>query len=174
MITLFLAFLGPAMALLQVSLPFAWLPLDLPLLVCAFAGLQRGRGTGLMVGLLSGLLLDALVSPKLGPRLLSLSIAGAVADALSPSVNREQPRLQVAAAAAISLGHDILLFFTAMALGLSQGGGRRFLFSYGLPRLLTHAALAAPFFFVFRALVRARVFQDPLSRPPAVIRKLPR
>jgi len=57
---------------------------------------------------------------------------------------------------------------------LSQGGGKRFLLNYALPRLGVHAVLAVPFYFVFRAIIRAPVFQDPLTRPPAVIRKLPR
>lgn len=174
MITVFLMFLTLCAALLQVSLPFSYLPLDVVFLVCAFAGLQRGRGAGFITGALGGLLLDALVSPRLGPRTISLALIGAVADSLSETVNREQPRLQLLAAALLSLGHDLLLYWSAAALELSQGGGKRFLFNYALPRLALHAALAVPFYFVFRAIVRAPVFQDPLSRPPAVIRKLPR
>jgi len=173
-ITLFLALLTACAALLQVSLPFGYLPLDLVFLVVVFTGLQRGRGAGLASGALGGLLLDSLVSPRLGPRLISLALSGAIADSLSDSVNREQPRLQMAVAALLSLVHDLLLFWGASALGLSQGGGRRFLLAYALPRLALHALLAVPFYFVFRAIVRAPVFQDPLTKPPVVIRKLPR
>lgn len=174
MMILFLALLTAAAALIQVSLPFAFFPVDLVFLVCVFAGLQRGRGAGLFLGILGGILLDALVSPRLGPRVLSLALTGALADSLSASVNREQPRLQLLGAALLSLGHDVLLFWAAAMLGLGQGGGRRFLFDYALPRLAMHALLATPFYFVFRAIVKARVFQDPRTRPPVVIRKLPR
>jgi rod shape-determining protein MreD len=174
MITLFLALATVLAVLLQVSLPFGYLPLDLAFLVCVFTGLQRGRGAGLMMGALGGLLLDALVSPRLGPRLVSLALSGAIADSLSSVVNREQPRLQALAAAALSLLHDGLLYGCAALMDLGQGGPRRFLLDYALPRLALHGLLAVPFFFVFRAMVRARVFQDPLSRKPSVIRKLPR
>lgn len=174
MIKVFLACLTLAAALLQVSLPFAYLPVDFVFLVVVFTGLQRGRGAGLAMGVIGGLALDALVSPRLGPRLVSLAMTGALADFLYYSVNREQPRLQLLGAAALSLFHDLALFWCAAALQLSQGGGRRFLFDYALPRLALHAVLVVPSYFVFRAMVRARVFQDPLTRPPTVIRKLPR
>ena len=169
MILLFLGLLTALSALVQVSLPFSYLPLDLVFLTCVFAGFQRGRGAGLAAGILGGLLLDALVSP----RLLSLALTGALADSLSLGANREQPRLQWLAAAGLSLAHDCLLYWAAWALKLGEASPARFLISFALPRLLVHAALAVPFYFVFRAIVRARVFQDPLSRPPAVIRKLP-
>jgi rod shape-determining protein MreD len=174
LISLFLAALTVAAVMLQVSLPMGYLPLDLVFMVCVFTGLQRGRGAGFATGVLGGLLLDALVSPQLGPRLVSLSLIGAIADSISGSVNREQPRLQMLAAAGLSLLHDAILFWAAAALELGQGGARRFLLDYALPRLGVHAALAIPFYFVFRAIVRARVFQDPLTRKPSVIRKLPR
>jgi rod shape-determining protein MreD len=174
MIALVLSLITLMAVWLQVSLPFVYLPVDLVFLVCVFTGLQRGRGLGLMVGVLGGVLLDALVSPRLGPRLISLAMTGAIADSLSGSLNREQPRLQVLAAAVLSLIHDCILYLAAALLDLSQDGLRRFFLDYALPRLVLHAALAVPFFFIFRALVRARVFQDPLSRPPGVIRKLPR
>lgn len=171
MITLFLFALTATAALFQVSLPFAYVPLDLVFLVVVFSGLQRGHGVGLATGIFGGLLLDTLVSPHLGPRLISCAMVGALADTMEGLVNREQPRLQVLAVASLSLGHDIILGLASSALNLNQGGWKRLTAYYILPRLATHAALAAPFYYFFRAAVRARVFQDPRMKSPLVIRK---
>lgn len=173
MIVLFLALMTLLSVYLQISLPLSYVPVDMVFLTAVFAGLQRGRGTGFMVGAFGGPLLDALVSPTLGPRLLSLALSGALADSLSQVLNREQPRLQILAALGLSAVHDLLLFGAAHSLGIEQDSWERLSYEYFLPRMLVHALLAVPYFFVFRALVRARVFQDPLSRPPGVIRKLP-
>jgi rod shape-determining protein MreD len=174
MIFFFLAFLAIAAVLAQVSLPFDWVPVDLAFLVCVFSGLQRGGGTGFLLGAAAGGLLDSLVSPQIGPRLVAMSLTGALADTLFLSANREQPKLQFLAAAALSFFHDSLLFWAARWLEIGETGMRRWFEAYALPRLLAHALFAMPFYYVFRAIVRAKIFQDPLTRPPIVIRKLPR
>ena len=174
MITLFLFLLTALAVLLQVSLPFAYVPLDLVFLVVVFSGLQRGKGNGLATGILGGHLLDTLVSPRLGPRLLSLALTGALADTMEGAVNREQPRLQLLAAALLSLAHDLILGWASSEMELSQGGWRRLGLDYILPRLALHALLAVPFYYLFRAVVHARVFQDPRMKSPLVIKKLPR
>jgi len=173
MIYLFVCLLALLSVLAQVNLPFAYLPFDLPLLTCILLGLRRGRGAGLLSGLLAGLLLDALLFERFGPRSVALLLSGALADWLESGVNREQPRLQIALAAGISLFHDLLMAWVARAQGLSQGGWDRFVGEYLLPRAGVHALLAVPFYFLLGLLVRARVFQDPLSRSPRMIRKWP-
>jgi rod shape-determining protein MreD len=174
MISLFLIGLCSLAVLLQVSLPFAYIPLDLVFLVVVFSGLQRGRGTGFFTGVLGGLLLDSLVSPRLGPRLISLALTGAMADTLEGAVNREQPRLQLLAVGSLSLFHDLVLGWASASLGLGQGGWKRLAAYYMLPRLGLHLVLALPLYYLFRAVVRARVFQDPRRQSPLVIRKVPR
>jgi rod shape-determining protein MreD len=171
MITLFLFCLAIMAGLIQVSLPFAYVPVDLVFLVVVFSGLQRGHGSGLATGILGGLLLDILVSPRLGPRLISCAMIGAIADTMEGAVNREQPRLQLLAVAALSLGHDMILGAASSAMNLNQGGWKRLAGYYILPRLAVHAGLAVPFYYLFRAVVRARVFQDPRMKSPLVIRK---
>ncbi len=173
MIYPFVGLLALLSVMAQVNLPFAYFPLDLPLLTCILVGLRRGRGAGLLFGLLAGLTLDALLFERLGPRSVALVLSGALADWLEGGVNREQPRVQIAMAASLSLLHDVLLAWVARAQGLSQGGWDRFVGEYLLPRAGVHALLAVPYFFLLGFLVRARVFEDPLSRSPRVIRKWP-
>ena len=156
---------------LQVAQPWAWSPVDLPLLLAIFAGLQRGRGTGLALGAFGGALLDAWSSPAPGLRLGSLALAGALADALEPDVKGERPTLQAPAAAALTLVHDLVLALLAWRAGLSQGGLGTYLGAYVVPRFIAQGLLAIPFFFAFRALVRQRVFLNPLGEKPKLLRR---
>ena len=155
----------------QVSQPWAWSPFDLPLLLAIFAGLQRGRGAGLLLGAFGGILLDAWASPAFGLRTASLALAGALADLLEPAVKGERPTLQAPAAAGITLLHDLFLAGAARHLALSQGGLPRFVASYLLPRFLAQGLLAIPVFFAFRALVSQRVFLNPFGQKPKMLRR---
>lgn len=173
MIALLLVVIAVAAALLQLSLPVAWSPFDLPLLIAAYAGLTRGNGWGLLCGAIGGAVLDTLHSPVPALRLAPLALAGALADALQPGVNREQPRLQVASVLLLVLLHDALLAGLARAQGLTQGGWGRFVFAYGLPRLAGQALATVPLFWVLGLLVRRRVFQTPRQRGVQTIRRWP-
>ena len=168
---LLFVFLSCAAALSQSVLPLQWWPADLPLLLVIFAGLRRGKGMGLMCGILAGLVLDALSSPQPGLRLAPLAIVGALADSLEQGVNREQPRLQIAAVLGFCLLHDFFLALLAWHFDLNQGGALRVVESYVLPRCLAQAALAIPVFWILGLLVRQRVFQDPLRRPVRSIQR---
>jgi rod shape-determining protein MreD len=171
MMTALLLGLSAVAALLQGVLPFHWWPLDLPLLLVIFAGLRRGAGLGLGCGVIAGLILDALGSPVPGLRLAPLALVGALADSAESGVNREQPRLQVLAVAGLCALHDIVAMVLGWHFGLNQGGLTRVLWDYALPRLVVHAAMAIPLFWVLGLLVRQRVFQDPLRRPVRSIQR---
>lgn len=173
MIVIALLALGALLAALQVTLPLAWSPLDLPLLLTLVAGLRRGRATGFMVGAFCGLCLDLWAGPSFGLRSVSLALAGSAADAFEGWVNPDQPRLQMAAAAIGSLVHDTLLMALAWHLGLPQGGLLATLGLFVLPRALAAAALAVPAFMLFTVIARQRVFVNPLARPPSTIRRWP-
>lgn len=160
-------------ALLQLSVPLPWWPFDLPLLIAAYAGLTRGRGWGLLCGALAGGLMDALHSPVPSLRLVPLALAGALADALEPGVNREQPRLQVLSVLLLVLVHDGLLAFLGRAQGLTQGGLGRFFFAYGLPRLAGQALATLPLFWLLGLVLRQRAFLTPRQRGVQTIRRWP-
>jgi rod shape-determining protein MreD len=168
-----MVFLALASALAQVSVPLHWWPLDLPLLVAAFAGLALGGGWGLGCGLLSGFMLDTLLGGPVGLRLVPLAVAGALADALQQGVNRDQPRLQVGAVMALTLVHDGLLALYARKFGVPQYGLDRLLFQYGLPRLAAQALASLPLFWALGFLVKRRVFLDPRQRQVKMIRRWP-
>jgi len=171
MIALLLLSLALLSAALQLSLPWAWWPLDLPLLVAAFAGLTRGGGWGLFCGAVAGLQMDLVLSPALGLRFAPLALAGALADALQPGVNRDQPRLQVAAVFAMTLLHDLLLSLLGRRLGLPQGGLQRVALGFMAPRLAGQALACIPFFSLLGLLVRQKVFLDPRARNVQTIRR---
>lgn len=173
MIALLLLALATGAALLQLGLPLTWWPLDGPLLVAAFAGLTRGRGWGLLCGAVAGLWLDVLLGPVPGLRLAPLALAGALADALQPGVNRDQPRLQVAVVLLLVLVHDLSLAGLAHAHGVHQGGGGRLALGYLLPRLAGQALAAVPLFWALGLLVRQPVFLDPRQRGVRTIRRWP-
>lgn len=173
MIALLLLSIVVAAVLIQLSVPLPWWPLDLPLLVAAYAGLTRGNGWGLLCGALGGLLMDALHSPVPSLRLVPLALAGALADALQPGVNRDQPRLQVAAVLLLVLAHDASLALLARAQGLHQGGLLRFLMGYGLPRLAGQAIATVPLFWALGLLVKQKAFLDPRQRGVQTIRRWP-
>jgi rod shape-determining protein MreD len=158
---------------IQAGIPLPWWPLDLPLLVAAYAGLTRGNGWGLACGAIGGLALDVLLSPVPGLRAVPLALAGALADALQPGVNRDQPRLQVLAVLSLVLLHDAALIALARAWGVPQGGLGRYLFAYGLPRLAGQGLAALPFFFILGLLVKQKVFLDPRQRGVQTIRRWP-
>lgn len=171
MIALLLLGLSGAAALLQLSLPLPWSPFDLPLLVAAFAGLTRGNGWGLACGAFAGLLMDALHSPVPGLRFVPLALAGALADALQPGVNREQPRLQVASVMLLTVLHDAAMALVARSQDLPQSGLTRAVLGYALPRLAGQALATVPFFFALGLLVRRKVFQDPRARGVQTLRR---
>lgn len=173
MIGLLLLGLASLAAVLQLSVPLPWWPLDLPLLVAAYAGLTRGGGWGLACGVVAGLWLDLLLSPGAGLRLAPLAVAGALADALQPGVNRDQPRLQVVTVLALVAVHDALLALLAREQGLAQGGYGRLIFAYALPRLAAQALATVPLFFALGLLVKQKVFQDPRQRGVQTIRRWP-
>lgn len=173
MIILLMAALSILAAGLQAGVPLPWWPLDLPLLLAAYAGLTRGNGWGLACGALSGLVLDVLLSPQPGLRLAPLALSGAMADALQPGINRDQPRLQVLAVISLVLFHDLLLAGLAKALGLPQGGLSRFIFAYLLPRLAGQALATVPLFAALGLLVKQKVFLDPRQRGVQTIRRWP-
>lgn len=173
MIGLLLLGLASLAALIQLSVPLAWWPLDLPLLVAAYAGLTRGGGWGLVCGALAGLWMDLLLSPEPGLRLAPLALAGALADAMQPGVNRDQPRLQVVSVLLLVLVHDALLALLARQQGLPQGGGGRMLFAFVLPRLAASAVATVPIFLALGLLVKQKVFQDPRQRGVQTIRRWP-
>jgi rod shape-determining protein MreD len=160
-------------ALIQVSVPLHWWPLDLPLLIAAFAGLARGGGWGLACGMLAGFALDTLLGGPVGLHMAPLAAAGALADALQPGVNRDQPRLQLAAVLALTLFHDCLLALFARRFGVPQYGLDRLVFEYGLPRLAAQALASLPLFWALGFLVRQRVFLDPRQRQVKMIRRWP-
>ncbi|MGH7442053.1 MAG: rod shape-determining protein MreD [bacterium] len=173
MIAPFLAALSIAAAFIQVSVPAHWWPLDLPLLVTAFAGLSRGRGWGLACGVLAGFSLDTLLGSPPGLRLAPLAFAGALADTLQTGVNRDQPRLQVFAVLALTLAHDALLSLFARRFGTPEYGLRRVLFEYEMPRLAAQAVACLPLFWALGLVVRQRVFLDPRQRRVKLIRRWP-
>jgi rod shape-determining protein MreD len=172
-IALLMAFLAAGAALFQAAVPLAWCPLDLPLLVTLFFGLTRGRGWGLACGAAAGFLLDALLGLPAGLRLAPLALAGALADALQPGVNRDQPRLQVLAVMALALSHDALLALFARRFDVPQYGPERVLFQYLLPRLAAQSLAALPLFWALGLLVKQRVFLDPRQRQVKTIRRWP-
>lgn len=171
MIGLLLMALASMAALAQLSVPLAWWPLDLPLLVAAYAGLTRGSGWGLVCGALAGLWMDLLLSPQAGLRLAPLALAGALADALQPGVNRDQPRLQVFTVMVLVVVHDALLVLLAREQGLAQGGLVRLVFGYALPRLAAQAVATVPLFLALGLLVKQKVFQDPRQRGVQTLRR---
>jgi rod shape-determining protein MreD len=173
MIVLFLFLLSFAAAAAQVSVPLPWWPLDLPLLVVAFAGLTRGGGWGLACGMLSGFSMDVLLGGPVGLRLAPLAAAGALADALQPGVNRDQPRLQVLAVMALAVVHDLLLALYARHFDVTQYGLDRALLNFALPRLAAQALATLPLFYVLGLLVKQRVFLDPRQRQVKTIRRWP-
>ncbi len=173
MIVLALLVLGALLTALQVTLPLAWSPVDLPLLLTLVAGLRRGRATGFLIGAFCGLCLDLWAGPIFGLRLASLALSGAIADSFEGWVNQDQPRLQMIAAALGSLTHDALLIGLAWRAGLPQGGALFSVGAYVLPRALAAAALAIPAFMLFTVIARQRVFVSPLARRPATIRRWP-
>lgn len=173
MIASLLLALAVVSACVQVSVPLPWWPLDLPLLVVAFAGLTRGEGWGLACGLLAGFTLEALLGTPAGLRLIPLAFAGALADALQPGVNRDQPRLQMFAVLALTLLHDSLLAFFAHRFGVPQYGFRRAAMEYGVPRLAAQALVCLPLFWLLGLVVRQRVFQDPRQVRVKTIRRWP-
>jgi rod shape-determining protein MreD len=173
MIAPLLLFLACFAALAQVSVPLPWWPLDLPLLITAFAGLTRGGGWGLTCGLCSGFVLDALLGGPTGLRLVPLAAAGALADALQPGVNRDQPRLQVLAVIALALVHDLLLALFARKFDVPQYGLDRALMTFALPRLAAQALACLPLFWALGLLVKQRVFLDPRQRQVKTIRRWP-
>ncbi len=156
----FLASLAVVSAILQAGLPLRWSPVDLPLLLVAFAGLSRGNGLGLACGVAAGLTLDCLLGGPAGLRLAPLALTGALADALQPGVNRDQPRLQVLAVLALTFFHDGCLALMARRLGVPQYGPRRAVLEYELPRLAAQALGCLPLFGLLGVVVRQRVFQD--------------
>ena len=171
MMALLLVVLAALTAVLQVSLPWAWWPLDLCLLLAAFAGLTRGSGWGLVCGLVAGTCLDLLISPALGLRMVPLGLAGALADALQPGVNRDQPRLQVAAVLCMVLLHDALLALMGRRFDLPQSGLTKVFFAYVAPRLAGQGLATVPFFLALSVLVRQKVFLDPRHRGVQTIRR---
>lgn len=173
MIALLLASLAVLAAFVQAGVPLPWWPLDLPLLVAAFAGLSRGGGWGLACGALSGFTLDALLGTPPGLRTVPLACVGALADALQSGVNRDQPRLQALAVLGLTLAHDGLLALLARGLGLPQAGARRIVLEYVLPRLAAQAVACLPFFWLLGRVVRQRVFLDPRQGRVKTIRRWP-
>lgn len=173
MIAPLLLLLAFSAALAQVSVPLPWWPLDLPLLVTAFAGLTRGGGWGLCSGLVAGFSLDVLLGGPSGLRLVPLAAAGALADALQPGINRDQPRLQVLAVMALAVVHDLLLALYARKFDVTQYGLDRVLMTYALPRLAAQSLAALPLFYVLGLLVKQRVFLDPRQRAVKTIRRWP-
>lgn len=173
MIALLLLGLASAFACIQVSVPLPWWPLDLPLLLAAYAGLTRGNGWGLACGVVAGLWLDVLLHDAGPLRLLPLGLAGALADSLQPGVNRDQPRLQLLSVLMLVLVHDILLALLGRQLGLAQGGLQRMVLAYALPRLAAQGLVALPFFWGLGLLVKQKVFQDPRQRGVQTIRRWP-
>ncbi|HTB33988.1 MAG TPA: hypothetical protein VK842_03945, partial [bacterium] len=117
MIALLLLGLSTVLALAQAGLPLAWWPLDLPLLLAAYAGLTRGNGWGLACGALAGFWLDVLLHSSGPLRMLPLALCGALADSLQPGVNRDQPRLQLLSVLFLVAAHDALLMLMARQLG---------------------------------------------------------
>jgi rod shape-determining protein MreD len=170
-IALLLLVLAVLAALLQLSVPLPWWPFDLPLLLAAYAGLTRGNGWGLLCGATAGLLMDALHSPVPSLRLVPLALAGALADALQPGVNREQPRLQVATVMLLTVVHDGGLSLMARVQDLHQGGLSRALLAYALPRVAAQALATVPFFWALGLLVRQKAFQDPRQRGVQTLRR---
>jgi rod shape-determining protein MreD len=170
-ISLLLLGLSAFAALLQLSLPLAWSPFDLPLLIAAFAGLTRGEGWGLLCGAFAGALLDALYSPVPGLRFVPLVLAGALADALQPGVNREQPRLQVASVLLLTVVHDAAMALVARSQDLPQGGLSRALLAFALPRLAGQALATVPLFLALGLLIRRKAFQDPRARGVQTLRR---
>lgn len=173
MIGLLLLVLATLAALAQVAVPLTWWPFDLPLLVAAYAGLTRGGGWGLACGVVAGLWLDTLLSPAPGLRLAPLAMAGALADALQPGVNRDQPRLQVATVLALVALHDGMLALLARQMDLPQYGVLRALLRYSLPRLAAQALATVPLFWILGLLVKQKVFLDPRQRDVRTIRRWP-
>jgi cell shape-determining protein MreD len=173
MIALLLLGLASAFAVLQVSVPLPWWPLDLPLLLAAYAGLTRGNGWGLACGALAGLWMDVMMHDAGPLRMLPLGLAGALADSLQPGVNRDQPRLQLLTVLLLVAAHDALLAALGHQLGLAQGGLQRMLLGFELPRLAAQGLLALPFFWVLGLLVKQKAFQDPRQRGVQTIRRWP-
>jgi cell shape-determining protein MreD len=172
-IALLLLGLASAFAALQLSLPLAWSPLDLPLLLAAYAGLTRGNGWGLACGAVAGLWMDVLLHDAGPLRLLPLAAAGALADSLQPGVNRDQPRLQLLTVLLLVAVHDALLALLGRQLGLAQGGFQRLLLGFALPRLAAQGLLALPFFWSLGLLVKQKAFLDPRQRSVQTIRRWP-
>jgi len=172
-IALLLLGLSTALALGQASLPLPWWPLDLPLLLAAYAGLTRGNGWGLACGALAGFWLDVLLHDAGPLRMLPLALAGALADSLQPGVNRDQPRLQLLSVLFLVAAHDALLMLMARKLGVAQGGPQRVLLGFCLPRLAAQGIAALPFFWALGLLVKQKVFLDPRQRTVQTIRRWP-
>lgn len=173
MIALLLLGIVMLAVLIQLGVPLPWWPMDLPLLVAAYAGLTRGNGWGLLCGALGGLLLDALNSPVPGLRMVPLALAGALADAIQPGVNRDQPRLQVLSVMLLVIVHDSALALLARAQGLHQGGLWQVLMLYSLPRLAAQALATVPLFWALGLLVKQKAFLSPRQRGVQTIRRWP-
>jgi len=172
-IALLLLGLASLLALLQAGVPLPWWPLDLPLLLAAYAGLTRGNGWGLLCGAAAGFWLDVLLHDAGPLRMLPLALAGALADSLQPGVNRDQPRLQLLSVLLLVAAHDALLMLLGRRLGVPQGGAQRVLLAYCLPRLAAQGIAALPFFWTMGLLVKQKVFLDPRQRTVQTIRRWP-
>jgi rod shape-determining protein MreD len=160
---------------LQACMPFGFMPLDFLLLYVAFIGLQRGRGSGTAVGLLGGLVMDLLSGPpKLGLFTCAMGLTGLAADSLHRSANRESRRAQILYVMGLSLLHDSVLALGGRMLDLAQGGVRQVVLMYMLPKLITHAVLAVPFFWLLQYIIRRPVIRNKLANAPKIIRSLPR
>ena len=173
MIALLLLGLASAFAALQLCVPLPWWPMDLPLLLAAYAGLTRGNGWGLACGAVAGLWLDVMLHSPGPLRMLPLGLAGALADSLQPGVNRDQPRLQLLTVLLLVAVHDALLAVLGRQLGVAQGGLQRLILAFALPRLAAQGLLALPFFWVLGLLVKQKAFQDPRQRGVQTIRRWP-
>lgn len=165
----------PVFVVLQAGLPFGFMPVDFVLLYVAFIGLQRGAGGGTVVGLLGGLAMDLMTGPpKLGLFTCAMALTGVAADSLHQTANRDSRRAQIFYVMGLSLAHDLVLASGGRLLDLAQGGVRQVVVMYVLPKLVTHALLAVPFFWLMQIIIRRRVIRNKLASAPKIIRSLPR
>ncbi len=167
-----LALLG-GFTVLQACFPLPYLPADFLLMYVIFLGMQRGRGSGFLAGLAGGFMMDLLAGPRLGLFTAAKGLTGALADTLHLGANREDPRTQVLAFAALTLVHDGLVAGLGRLWGLNQGGIRQVVAVYILPKCLLHALLAIPFFWVLQKVVRRRVIRNKRAQAPRIIRSWP-
>jgi rod shape-determining protein MreD len=165
----------PVFVAAQACMPFGFMPLDFVLLYVAFIGMQRGAGGATVVGFLGGLAMDLLAGPpRLGLLTCAMALTGVAADSLHRTANRDSARAQILYVAGLTLAHDLLLAGGGRLMDLAQGGWRQVVVMYMIPKLLLHALLAVPFFWLLQAVIRRRVIRNKLANAPKIIRSLPR